>query len=162
MVLSLDSTYHKIYGYRMKVPSNCDNTVSMETAKIYGDQMTVPSEVLASSVGSWIDEQQEDGFISVAKAWCSYWELSDAGVHIEDEASVYEKDSDKNNSNESAVADENMVKDVSLGIVKDYEVVFTDGSSFQVLNRLENPWMYYGKGGDRVIRTGLGIFLMVM
>lgn len=162
MVLSLDSTYHKIYGYRLTVPLNFDDTVSMETAKNYGNQMTVPPEVLASPVGPWINEQQEESFLSVAKAWCSYWELSDAGIHTEDGASLYEKESDKSSSYESAVADDHAAIDVSLGIVKDYEVVFTDGSSFQVLNRLENPWMYYGKGGDWVIRTGMGIFLMVM
>ena len=121
IVFTLDSTYHKIYGINMKG--------SMGAMK--------------SSIESWMEKQQGDYCFSMAKAWCSYWELTDAEV-----TNMY------SSGNVSTT-------EAGYGAGNDFEIFFPDGSSFYVLNRFENPQLY-GKEGDGVLLTGMGTFLTVM
>lgn len=135
MALALDSTFHKIYGVNLMPPL----------------------DMMKKSVEPWMEIQMKDNCISMAQAWCSYWELEDARILTDEETSSYVQGTDKKND-----FSENTATDAGLGVVEDYEVFFTDGSSFRILNRLENPMMYYDKQGDWVLRTGMGTLLMVM
>ncbi len=125
IALTLDSTYHKIYGFNMAV--------------------TTPLEKVTPSIEPWLEKQKKDDFCSMAQAWCRYWELADADI-----SERYSNDN---------VASTDIVYG---GISGEYRVVFSDGSSFSILNRLENPMMYYAKKGNWTFQTGMGTLLMVM
>lgn len=102
IMLTMDSNYHKIYAVR-----------------IYFDM-----ERFSDDTNNWLEDQSKDMYLSLAEAWCKYWELEEVEI---DNNNLYEE-----------VTYSNIAIDGVHWIGRDYGILFPEGHQFYEWSWLSN------------------------
>lgn len=118
--------------------------------KIYGLVLSTPSAKYASDLEGWMKKQGEDLCFFLTSAWCSYWQLQDAEVENPFSDTYVQTTDVGSNANDVSYDEEN-----------DYRILLSEEDGCDVWNRLLNP-LVYGKKGDCMMMTGMGVLLEVM